>query len=95
MYIQDTASIRADKKSSIDYACSRYDHAYPYLIHHDSRLGDPTIRTFQFKSCSGALTADVVNDQIPKIDSNQQIILLSAGKRSLPRIIGRMSLQHN
>ncbi|KAJ5475502.1 hypothetical protein N7539_007789 [Penicillium diatomitis] len=62
-----------------DSACSRYDNAYPNLIHNDGRLGDPASRTFQFKSCSGALTADVINNQIPQISGNQQVILLSAG----------------
>ncbi|KAE8332768.1 fibronectin type III domain protein [Aspergillus sergii] len=65
--------------SNSDWACSRYDHAYPYLIHNDERLGDPDARTFQFKSCSGAVIEDVINDQIPNISGNQQVILLSAG----------------
>ncbi|KAL6885245.1 carbohydrate esterase family 3 protein [Trichoderma longibrachiatum] len=62
-----------------DWACSRYDNAYPYLINEDSRLGSPVNRKFQFESCSGAVTADVVKKQIPRIDSGQQVILLSAG----------------
>ncbi|KAB8211919.1 fibronectin type III domain protein [Aspergillus parasiticus] len=65
--------------SNSDWACSRYDHSYPYLIHNDERLGDPDARTFQFKSCSGAVIDDVINDQIPSISGNQQVILLSAG----------------
>lgn len=62
-----------------DWACSRYDHSYPYLIHNDPQLGDPAARTFQFASCSGAVIADVINKQIPQISGNQQVILLSAG----------------
>ncbi|KAK2761656.1 hypothetical protein FQN54_001484 [Arachnomyces sp. PD_36] len=62
-----------------DYSCSRYDQAYPYLINNDERLGDPSTRNFQFKSCSGALTQDVLDEQIPAIDSEQQAILLSVG----------------
>ncbi|OGM49583.1 hypothetical protein ABOM_001752 [Aspergillus bombycis] len=65
--------------STSDWACSRYDHAYPYLINTDERLGDPGTRTFEFKSCSGAVINDVINDQIPNISGNQQVILLSAG----------------
>ncbi|KAF2150904.1 hypothetical protein K461DRAFT_270289 [Myriangium duriaei CBS 260.36] len=66
-------------KLAQDWACSRYDQAYPYLIHHDERLGDPNNRNFQFRSCSGAITTDVVEKQIPTIDANQQAILVSAG----------------
>ncbi|EEP82612.1 predicted protein [Uncinocarpus reesii 1704] len=62
-----------------DYACSRYDHAYPYLINNDPRLGDLKNRKFQFKSCSGAKSDDVLKKQIPSIDSGQQAILLSVG----------------
>jgi len=63
-----------------DYACSRYDHSYPYIINNDDRLGDPGKRNFQFKSCSGAVTKDVLEKQIPSIDGGQQVILLSIGK---------------
>jgi hypothetical protein len=60
-----------------DYACSRYDHSYPYLV--NQQLGDPGSRNFQFKSCSGAVISDVLNNQIPNIDRDQDLILLSAG----------------
>ncbi|KAL6229677.1 SGNH hydrolase-type esterase domain-containing protein [Aspergillus navahoensis] len=62
-----------------DYACSRYDHAYPYLVNQDERLGDPANRNFQFRSCSGAVIKDVLEKQIPAIDNDQQAILLSIG----------------
>ncbi|KAK7978042.1 hypothetical protein PG988_005532 [Apiospora saccharicola] len=63
-----------------DHDCSRYDEAYPYLVNTDGRLGDdPSKRKFQFKSCSGAVIKDVVEKQIPTLDYNQQVILVSAG----------------
>ncbi|KAL4983900.1 fibronectin type III domain protein [Aspergillus falconensis] len=62
-----------------DWACSRYDHSYPYLIHTDERLGDPDSRTLQFESCDGADLDNVINEQIPNLSGNQQVILLSAG----------------
>ncbi|RYP70471.1 hypothetical protein DL769_004960 [Monosporascus sp. CRB-8-3] len=62
-----------------DWACSRYDHAYPYLINNDPRLGDPSGRNFQFQACSGAVTEDVLENQIPSVDSDQQVVLLSIG----------------
>ncbi|OAR01499.1 hypothetical protein LLEC1_05006 [Akanthomyces lecanii] len=63
-----------------DWACRRYDSAYPSLLNTDDRLGDSSKRKFQFESCSGAVTKDILDKQIPRIDSNQQVILLSAGK---------------
>lgn len=70
-----------------DFACRRYDHAYPYLIHYNDRLGDPSQRDFDFRSCSGAVMADVMYDQVPALKGDQQIILLSAGRfsESAPR----------
>lgn len=62
-----------------DSDCARYDHSYPYLVNQDGRLGDSTKRKFQFESCSGAVVQDVIDDQIPAVDSGQQVILLSAG----------------
>jgi hypothetical protein len=64
----------------LDENCRRYDHSYPYLINHDERLGDASKRKFQFKSCSGAVIKNVIEDQLPDIDAGQQVILLSAGK---------------
>lgn len=62
-----------------DYSCSRCDHSYPFLVNNDERLGASSNRKFQFKSCSGAVISDVLERQIPAIDSNQQVILISAG----------------
>ncbi|KAH1666586.1 hypothetical protein KXX65_000361 [Aspergillus fumigatus] len=45
----------------------------------DRIQSDPAARTFQFVSCSGAVTADVLDKQNPKISGNQQVILLSIG----------------
>jgi hypothetical protein len=66
-----------------DYGCSRYDHSYPHLLNDDDRLGNPAARKFQFLSCSGAVINDVLNKQIPNLEDNQQVILLSAGMYTL------------
>ncbi|KAK3940427.1 SGNH hydrolase-type esterase domain-containing protein [Diplogelasinospora grovesii] len=63
-----------DKQS--DWACSRYDHSYPYLVYGDPRFGDG-YPNFQFLSCSGAVTVDVLEHQIPNLNGNQDAIMLS------------------
>ncbi|KAH7006558.1 SGNH hydrolase-type esterase domain-containing protein [Fusarium venenatum] len=69
-----------DRLSGVDnWWCSRYDHAYPNLVNQDTRLGDKSKRTFQFHSCSGAVIKEVIEDQLPNVDSGQNAILLSAG----------------
>jgi hypothetical protein len=59
--------------------------AHPAIISRDARLGKPA---FQFKSCSGAISADIVKNQIPELDSNQDAILLSVGKSLLKHDVG-------
>lgn len=61
------------------WACSRYDHAYPNLVNQMAALGDPKDRKFQFHSCSGATSEEILKDQLPRIDNGQDAILLSAG----------------
>ncbi|KAJ5178836.1 hypothetical protein N7492_002046 [Penicillium capsulatum] len=61
------------------WACSRYDKAYPNLVNENSAFGDSSKRKFQFESCSGALTKDVTDDQVKRLDDGQHAIMLSAG----------------
>ncbi|KAK2029623.1 hypothetical protein LX32DRAFT_588194 [Colletotrichum zoysiae] len=63
-----------------DWACSRYDQSYPSFVDADARLGNRATRNFQFKSCSGATSSEVIEHQIPSLDGNQDVILLSAGQ---------------
>jgi len=49
------------------------------MVHLDLRIGNSHTRNFQFKSCSGAVLKDVIEKQIPELNGNQQVILLSAG----------------
>lgn len=69
--------MRSDRH--LDYACSRYNNSYPYLVSQDARFGD-TAPNFQFLSCSGAVTTDVLDTQIPNMNSGQNAIMLSIGK---------------
>jgi hypothetical protein len=66
--------------SSQDYACSRYDQSYPYLVYTDERLGGDSPPNWQFLSCSGAVAQDVLDKQIPDLNPGQQAIMLSIGR---------------
>jgi hypothetical protein len=63
-------------------------------MHHDNRLGDPSQREFDFRSCSSAVTADVMFDQIPKLKGDQEVITLSAG-RLHEHVHRQISLTHH
>lgn len=73
-------SIPTTDSHSQDYACSRYDNAYPYLVHTDGRLGDPKKRDFKFKSCSGAVMKEIHEDQVLQLEGSQDVIMISAGE---------------
>ena len=48
-----------------DYKCSRYDHSYPALLASYEGLENAT---FQFLACSGALSTDILANQVPAIN---------------------------
>lgn len=62
------------------WGCSRYDQSYPNLVNQNPALGDSSKRKFQFESCSGALTNEVRDKQVKRIDDGQNAIMLSAGE---------------
>lgn len=62
-----------------DWYCSRYDNAYPVLINTNPALGDSSGRKFDFWACSGAVTTDVVNKQIPSLDKPDMVTLSIGG----------------
>lgn len=69
------------------WACSRYDKAYPNLVNENSALGDSSKRKFQFDSCSGALTKDVTDSQVKRLDDGQNAIMISAGENLAIKIL--------
>jgi hypothetical protein len=66
--------------SRTDLFCSRYDHAYPALLH--STYLPPassTQRTAQFLACSGAKTLDILHDQVPRLEKDINLLTISTG----------------
>lgn len=43
---------------------SRYNKAYLNLVNENPAFGDSSKRKFQFESCSGALTKDIIDNQV-------------------------------
>ena len=58
--------------------CSRYDDSYPSVINRSPSLGSSDGRDFKYYACSGAITTDVKNSQIPGL-SGLQMATLSVG----------------
>ncbi len=84
----------ADGLLEIDWACSRYSMSYPNILNNDPRLGDPKRREFEFRSCSGAVTREVIDNQVSELASDQQVILLSTGPYRSPQILPRPKHSH-
>ncbi|PKY00153.1 SGNH hydrolase [Aspergillus campestris IBT 28561] len=62
-----------------DHACSRYDQSYPVIL---NRMIGPGVKSFSFKACSGARTADI-KEQIRNLDKNMDLVVLTAGGNDL------------
>ena len=62
----------------VDFACSRYNTAYPNIVHDDLRIhGYNTAH--QSLACSGADTAEILAKQVPALNTNLDLITISAG----------------
>lgn len=62
----------------LDWSCSRYSHAYPYLLQ-NSLFGHDSKRTHQFLACTGATSTMILETQVPALDTNLDLITISAG----------------
>ena len=62
----------------VDFSCSRYNTAYPNIVHDSLRVhGSNT--THQSLACSGADTAEILAKQVPALNTNLNLITISAG----------------
>jgi lysophospholipase L1-like esterase len=55
-------------------ACSRYTGGYPNKIQDAVQAGE-----YQFLACSGAVSADMVEKQVPQLQGQYDLISVSAG----------------
>lgn len=62
----------------VDFSCSRYNTAYPSIIH-ESLRGYGSNTTHQSLACSGADTSEILAKQVPALNINLNLITISAG----------------
>lgn len=63
----------------VDFSCSRYDTAYPTIVHEFLKTAPRSNVTHQSLACSGADTTEISAKQIPLLDTNLNLITISAG----------------
>lgn len=63
----------------VDFSCSRYDAAYPNILHDLFRTSLQSDVTHQSLACSGADTTEILAKQVPVLDANLNLITISAG----------------
>jgi lysophospholipase L1-like esterase len=63
----------------VDYGCSRYSGGFPNLINLDQRFGTNSNRTLQYLACSGLKSSEILAKQVPHLEPEQDIIIVSAG----------------
>ena len=54
-----------------NWVCSRYDHSYPSILANYEGLANAS---FQFLACSGALSTDVLANQVPSIKGPADVV---------------------
>ena len=57
--------------------CKRANSSYPYQL--NQLLGEDSRRVFQFIACSGAVSSDILKEQVPRLGQDYQAITISAG----------------
>ena len=60
-------------------ACARWDYTYPTIM---NNVFGPSVAQFDYKACSGAVTADIY-DQIQSLDNDMDLVVLTAGGNDL------------
>ncbi|KAF2727810.1 SGNH hydrolase, partial [Polyplosphaeria fusca] len=81
--IGDSYSAGIGAGNRLDEACARYDQSYPSFIQNDPDMGDPANREFMYLSCSGAVSKEMLDKQIPNVPDGQDVITISAGGNDL------------
>jgi lysophospholipase L1-like esterase len=76
--VGDSYSAGLGSGSRLDWSCSRYTHSYPNILHTSLLASNPN-RTHQFLSCSGATSTEILFKQIPALQSNLDLLTISAG----------------
>jgi lysophospholipase L1-like esterase len=59
--------------SNLDASCNRNTYAYPYLLAQQKGLA------LSFVACSGAVTGDVINNQVNAITSDTNLVTITIG----------------
>ena len=59
--------------------CYQYSNGYPILVNMDDMFGENAQRHFQYLGCSGALTDAIKNDQVPKMQTSQAVLVSAGG----------------
>lgn len=62
----------------LDWSCSRYASSYPNILH-TTLLGNNPNRTHQFLACSGATSTEILEQQMPSLKPNIDLLTISAG----------------
>ena len=59
--------------------CYQYSNGFPNLVNMDDMIAENNQRHFQYLGCSGALTDKIKDNQIPKMQKSQAVILSAGG----------------
>ncbi|KAF2679009.1 SGNH hydrolase [Lentithecium fluviatile CBS 122367] len=76
--IGDSYSAGLGAGTRIDFYCSRYALSYPNILR-SYLFGGNERKELQFLSCSGATSTEILENQVPKLDEDIDLLTISAG----------------
>ena len=59
--------------------CYQYSYGYPNLVNLDDMIAENNQRHFQYLGCSGHLTGDIKDKQVPKMQKSQAVLVSAGG----------------
>jgi lysophospholipase L1-like esterase len=77
--IGDSYSAGLGSGKRVHFSCSRYDTAYPTIVRNFLKTASRLNVTHQSLACSGADTTEILTKQVPVLDTNLNLITMSAG----------------
>jgi lysophospholipase L1-like esterase len=76
--IGDSYSAGLGSGDRLDWSCSRYANSYPNMLYKLLHMEDAN-RTHQFLACSGAASTEILEKQVPALDTDLDLLTISAG----------------
>ena len=74
-----SSTLLISSKVQLNTKCKQYSYGYPNLLNANEMIGENANRKMQYLGCSGAVTTDILKNQIPLMDTAQLVTISTGG----------------